>query len=177
VRCWRHEQTRRHPFAPRSRGVRAVRTPITASALAVAGGHADPTRILKRAWPHDRQAEIILRASVAPTGLADFPVANITDAFRSLGPGSAAFQLLEAGLKVDLAGINSVRIPNVAAGRRSPGSSAGSPGVPASSLKVCRQYAAAFGRDRVPRGKDGSGPVGFTRLSRPAPQVLAGVRR
>jgi len=93
---------------------RAWHRAIAASALG-ALRHSDPARILKDAWPRDERAALILRGAVNPTTTADFPVANITDAFRSLAPGSAALALFERGLKLDLTGLNSIRVPGIAA--------------------------------------------------------------
>src|SRR5690242_13909698 len=70
--------------------------------------------ILRHAWPRDERAALILRAATSPTSLADFPVTDIVGVFRSLAPGSAALALFERGAKLDLTGINSIRIPNVA---------------------------------------------------------------
>jgi hypothetical protein len=86
---------------------------IAASALGVAQ-RGDPAKILKQAWPHDERAAVILRGAVGPTPVPDFPALNIAEAFRSLAPGSAALALFERGLKLDLTGLNSIRVPNIA---------------------------------------------------------------
>jgi hypothetical protein len=87
---------------------------ITASALA-AREHGDAHRILRSAWPDDNRAQMILRAAVTPTSTADFPTFDPVTAFRSIAPASAAFALFDRGLKLDLTGLHSIKIPHVAA--------------------------------------------------------------
>jgi hypothetical protein len=86
---------------------------ITASALASLK-RSDPADVLKAAWPSDQRAELILRAAQSPTSSTDFPAFDKTGLFQSLAPSSAAMQLFERGLKLDLAGITTIRIPNFA---------------------------------------------------------------
>src|SRR5262249_41640571 len=64
----------------------------------------------------DDRAETILRAATSPASSTNFPAADIIGAFRSLAPGSAAFALFDApgALKLDLAGISTVKFPNLA---------------------------------------------------------------
>jgi len=88
---------------------------IAASALG-AVQHGDPARILKGAWPRDERAATILRSATAPadTTSAAALAPDLVDAFRSLAPGSAALRLFEAGLKIELTGVHSVKLPDVA---------------------------------------------------------------
>jgi hypothetical protein len=95
---------------------RAWRRAIAASALGRL--HAgDSTKILKSNWPGDDRAAAILKSAVNPTSTADFPVHDITGTWRSLAPGSAGLQLLahDRALKLDMAGIQSVALPRLAA--------------------------------------------------------------
>ena len=86
---------------------------VAASVLAVLKG-ADSTEVLKSAWPTDQRAALILRAAQSPTSTDDFPAFDKTGLFQSLAPSSAALQLFERGLKLDLSGVNTIRIPNIA---------------------------------------------------------------
>jgi hypothetical protein len=86
---------------------------IAASALAVLR-RSDPIDVLQSAWPSDQQAALILRAAQSPTSTDDFPAFDKTGLFQSLAPSSAALQLFERGLQLDLAGITTIRIPNIA---------------------------------------------------------------
>ena len=86
---------------------------VTASALA-ALKRSDPADVLKSAWPTDQRAALILRAAQNPTSTNDFPAFDKTGLFQSLAPSSAALQLFERGLQLDLAGITTIRIPNFA---------------------------------------------------------------
>jgi hypothetical protein len=86
---------------------------VTASALA-ALKRSEPADVLKSTWPNDQRAALILRAAQDPTSTDDFPAFDRTGLFQSLAPSSAALQLFELGLKLDLSGINTIRIPNIA---------------------------------------------------------------
>lgn len=86
---------------------------VAASALAVTKS-ADPTSVLEAAWPSDQRAVLILRAAQSPTSTGDFPAFDKTGLFQSLAPSSAALQLFQRGLQLDLAGITTIRIPNFA---------------------------------------------------------------
>jgi hypothetical protein len=86
---------------------------ITAQALASLK-RSDPIKVLQAAWPSDDRAALILRAAQSPTSIGDFPPAEKTGLFQSLAPSSAALQLFERGMQLDLAGITTVRIPNIA---------------------------------------------------------------
>jgi hypothetical protein len=86
---------------------------VAASALAVTKS-ADPTDVLEAAWPSDQRAALILRAAQSSTSTGDFPAFDKTGLFQSLAPSSAALQLFERGLQLDLAGITTIRIPNFA---------------------------------------------------------------
>lgn len=86
---------------------------ITASALASLR-RSEPSRVLKEAWPSDQRAALILRAAQSPTSTDDFPAFDKAGTFQSLAPSSAALALFVRGLQLDLAGITTVRIPNIA---------------------------------------------------------------
>jgi hypothetical protein len=91
---------------------RSLRRAIAACALARAQSR-DPETIMMAAWPRDERAALIVKAAQSPTGTANFPSLDITGLFQSLAPGSAALQLFERGLNLDLKGINTVHIPNI----------------------------------------------------------------
>jgi hypothetical protein len=86
---------------------------VTANVLA-ALKRSDPADVLKSAWPTDQRAALILRAAQNPTSTDDFPAFDKTGLFQSLAPSSAALQLFERGLKLDLSGVSTIRIPNIA---------------------------------------------------------------
>jgi hypothetical protein len=86
---------------------------IAANALAILRDK-KPEAILRSAWPNDDRAMLLLKAAVHSTSTADYPVQNVFEAYRSLAPGSAAFQLFELGRKLDLTGRNTVSIPGLA---------------------------------------------------------------
>jgi hypothetical protein len=74
----------------------------------------DPAGILKATWSADSRAATILKAATSPTDTTSFPPLDTVGSFRSLAPGCAAFQVFERGLRLDLSGIHTVRIPNLA---------------------------------------------------------------
>jgi len=73
-----------------------------------------PATMLRRTWPRDERAALILKGAVSPTTTVDFPPSDMVATFRSLAPGSAALQLFDFGLKLDMTGVSTVRVPNVA---------------------------------------------------------------
>jgi Phage capsid family len=87
---------------------------FTAKALAVAPGQ-DAGDVLRRAWPEDREAGLILRAAVSPIDSGDFPAITTASVLPALAPASASARLFARCLQVDLAGIAKVRVPHVAA--------------------------------------------------------------
>jgi hypothetical protein len=86
---------------------------VTAHALA-AGSRDDPAKILKRAWPGDDRAALILRGGVSQTTSTDYPAFDPVAPYRSIAPGAALPKLLSLGLKLDMAHVHSFKIPNVA---------------------------------------------------------------
>ena len=70
-------------------------------------------KIVKNAWPADVRAHLITRGATTPTSRADYPARDVVESFRSLAPGSAALQLFQLGLMLDLRGITTIRIPHV----------------------------------------------------------------
>jgi hypothetical protein len=86
---------------------------IAASALATAR-HEPPGKVLQRAWPDDTRAAIFHKAATSPIDTTAFPTADAVAGFRSLAPGSAALALFQRGLALDLAGVTTIRIPNIA---------------------------------------------------------------
>jgi hypothetical protein len=105
-----------HPAAER----RAFHRAITAQALGVLR-RSDPARILKGAWPNDRTAAMALqaittRAASPPTMTTDVPMLQV-EAVRVLpllAPQSAALQLFSRAISLDLTGVATIRVPNVA---------------------------------------------------------------
>ena len=87
---------------------------IAAKALATAH-HGDAGKIAKGAWPSDDRAALIARAAMSPLTTSGYPAFSPVVAFRSLAPSSAALQLFELGMTLDLTGKTTIRIPNVSA--------------------------------------------------------------
>ena len=109
----------RRPFLPNDDDAlhferRSWQRAITAHALAAL--HLDdPTKILKANWPSDERARLITRAAVSPTTTASLPPFDAIATFRSLAPGSGALRLLDSSLKLNLSGLSTWKIPNIAA--------------------------------------------------------------
>ena len=75
----------------------------------------DPGKIVKAAWPNDGRAQLILRGAVTPTTTAGVWTYDPVVAFRSIAPSSAALQLFQFGLALNLEGATTIRIPSVPA--------------------------------------------------------------
>ena len=87
---------------------------ITAHALA-AGSREDPAKLLKRNWPDDARAALIMRGAVSPTTSEIYPAYDPVGPFRSTAPGAALPKLLDRGaLKLNMQGVHTIRIPHVA---------------------------------------------------------------
>lgn len=86
---------------------------IAAQCLAISQ-RTDPGRIVKAAWPNDGRAQMITRGAVTPTTTAGLWTYDPVIAYRSLAPSSAALRLFELGLALNLTGVTTIRIPNVA---------------------------------------------------------------
>ena len=76
----------------------------------------EPSAVLKQTWPDDPRAAARLKAATSPTSTANAPalLLDIVQAYRSLAPSSAALQLFEKGVTVDLRGLNSISLPSLA---------------------------------------------------------------
>jgi Phage capsid family len=94
---------------------REQRRSLVRAATAVALGavqHCPAHEILARAWPHDRDAELVLRAAVVPTTTANATAISV-DAVAflvSMAPASAAARLFEKALRINLAGIHATNV-------------------------------------------------------------------
>jgi hypothetical protein len=87
---------------------------LAARALAILK-RGDAARLCKAAWPNDpRAAELLQKTAQTPTSRTDFPVYAITESFRSLAPGSSALRLLDRGRILDMSGITTITVPDVA---------------------------------------------------------------
>jgi len=69
--------------------------------------------ILRRAWPDDTQAGMILRAAVSPTTTAGYPAITTATVLPALAPASASARLFGKCLQVDLSGVAKVRVPYI----------------------------------------------------------------
>jgi hypothetical protein len=110
------------PDASRERAVASVARAVLASARGTfendrAGAAA---RIVRTAWPDDRQAlRIVTRAASAPaqTGVtgwaAEFAITRIEDALAPFGPLSVGAQLLRRGTVLSFVGIHAIQAPGI----------------------------------------------------------------
>jgi hypothetical protein len=96
---------------------RSMRRAIAASVIAtIRKGSAE--RVLRATWGRDEGAlQFLQRAAVPPASTTDGYPAGIDQIgpFRSLVPGSAALALFDASNTLDLAGLTTISVPNVAA--------------------------------------------------------------
>ncbi|MGY8681105.1 hypothetical protein Q2941_25355 [Bradyrhizobium sp. UFLA05-153] len=93
---------------------RSLQRAFTASVLAKIQ-NTTPERVLKANWSRDEGAQLILRGAVSPSATTGgYPATDVIGAFRSLAPGSAALALLDAGMKLELTGVNTIKVPNLA---------------------------------------------------------------
>jgi hypothetical protein len=94
---------------------RSMRRAVTASVLATIRDE-DPAKILRKSWGRDEGAlQVLQRAAVAPMDTSAYPHIDAIGPFRSLAPGSAALKLFDESNKLDLTGITTISVPNVAA--------------------------------------------------------------
>jgi hypothetical protein len=94
---------------------RSIQRAITVSVLAKIK-NVEEVNILKQNWPRDEHAMLLLRGAVSPTSTTSASAISHDQigAFRSIAPGSAALSLFDRSVKLDLTGINTVRVPRVA---------------------------------------------------------------
>jgi hypothetical protein len=95
---------------------RSMRRAITASWIATAT-KTDPERVLRKNWGRDEGAlQILQRSAVSPASTTGgYPAwVDQIGPFRSLLPGSAALALFDASNKLDLTGLTTISVPNLA---------------------------------------------------------------
>jgi hypothetical protein len=92
---------------------RSLQRAITASVLAKIQ-KSTPEKVLRATWPRDDGAALILKGPVSPTGTSNFPAHDVVGAFKSLAPGSAALKLFDVCVKLDLSGLNTIKVPGAA---------------------------------------------------------------
>jgi hypothetical protein len=127
-------------FAAREAAATSVVRALTAQAIsaagAAAGGRAEPpAAILRRAWPSDRDADMVLKAASNPATLTNPPWAGVLSMQRAadfigmLAPSSCGLSLLQRCLQFEWpAGVNSLLIPAIdVAAARTPWQSEGNP--------------------------------------------------
>jgi hypothetical protein len=88
---------------------------IAAAALATIRKSSSAEAVLRASWPRDEHAMLLLRSPQHPLSTTDYWSYDQIGAFRSLAPGSGALKLFDSGIKLDLAGLTSIRIPRVGA--------------------------------------------------------------
>jgi hypothetical protein len=115
------------PLVPdRSAASRVATVSVARAVLAAARGTFEndragaAARIVRAAWPDDRQAfRIVTRAASAPaqTGVAgwaaEFAITRIEDALAPFGPLSVGAQLLRRGTVLSFAGIHAIQVPGI----------------------------------------------------------------
>ena len=94
-------------------GRMSIARAVTAMALAPSR-RLSPADLLRKTWPADDGAAVVLKAAQSPTATANFPSQPIVTALRRLAPASVALRLFEQALQVDLTGLTSVKVPIVA---------------------------------------------------------------
>jgi len=82
------------------------------TAMALAGPTRSASAVLKSAWPNDDAASLILRAAVSPTLTSNYPTFQAASVLPNLAPQSAAIRLFNASMVLDMAGVNTVRVPH-----------------------------------------------------------------
>jgi hypothetical protein len=71
--------------------------------------------VVKAAWPRDEGALYLLKAAVFASHISGLFQVRAIGTFASLAPGSAGLKLFDASVKLDLAGVNTIKVPCVAA--------------------------------------------------------------
>jgi hypothetical protein len=77
-----------------------------------------PAEFLRRSWPDDRLAGLILRSPVSPTKTTDLWQAQVTRVLPLLSPLAASARLFGLATSVDLSGIQTVKLPYIGAAGR-----------------------------------------------------------
>jgi hypothetical protein len=111
-------ETRPRSFMPPSRDAlasewrKSFTRAATATALSRIRKDMGPAeRILRESWPHDRNADLIVRSpSGPPTEVADFPGSAVAK-LMLLSPRSAGAQLFSLAMSVDLKGVAQFTFP------------------------------------------------------------------
>jgi len=108
------------PFMPNERPRSAIyveRAFIAAAKAAANLADRNPEAMAKRLWPRDTVTPALIRATTTPastsgSGWADTLAPDmVADFVQSLAPMSVAARLIDAGMRIPLAGRNSVNIP------------------------------------------------------------------
>jgi hypothetical protein len=113
--------------AARRRGADALIRGICALLCARAEPTLYPDEIVVRNWPDDRDAQLIVKAAVAPATMTTTAWAQslastaLTDLILSLGPASAGSQLLKRGMQLSFARSASIIVPAIVAAASSVG--------------------------------------------------------
>jgi hypothetical protein len=77
---------------------RSFHRAIAAMALSLDGNRGAES-LLRRAWPNDTTAQMVLKAAVSPTTAGSFPTIVATNPLAALAPASAAAQLFEVSVR------------------------------------------------------------------------------
>ena len=76
--------------------------------------HTDPADMIQNAWPHDGQAALLVKAAVSPASTGSYPAFSGVRTLSALAPDSAAVRLFERAVKINLAGLSTITVPNAA---------------------------------------------------------------
>jgi hypothetical protein len=104
----------------RPRGIHVERAIIAAAKAAVDATKTGPENTAKKLWPNDPVTPLLLRAATSPTSTTSASALAINTALdfvSALAPLSAAARLIDAGMRVSLAGRNSVSFPRRVGGK------------------------------------------------------------
>jgi hypothetical protein len=94
---------------------RSFNRACTAMAMSVGRNARPADEILKSLWPDDSSAARILKAASNPTSTTSFPGVQSVTVLPMLAPAAASMRVLSLGHQLDLAGINTIRIPYIGA--------------------------------------------------------------
>jgi hypothetical protein len=105
------------PLAWRTMQRRSFNRAVAAMAMTARRGTTSsgmrPEDVLRDNWADDDAAGRILKAASSPLATSGFPAIQSTQVLPQIAPDCASSKLLAMGAQIDLAGINSVRLPYI----------------------------------------------------------------
>jgi len=130
------------PDGPRIRtGHLSLMRAITSMLIAHVDSDHSPA-VLRKNWPGDKTAELLLKAATSPattntaTWAGELAMTAVADFLLSLGPISAGAQLLRRGVQLQFGGAASIRVPGVVAAASNAGFVAEAAPIPVRQLAL-----------------------------------------